>query len=253
MVDIPPEVRQAINQGEIATVNLVEFLAADLQQLLPCVATHIGLDIQHPILRAAVDALPGLKPMQRHAAAAKALWLSGGKQADAQYRLSSHVSDLARQWAALQIAEDDTLNLSERLNKARLFAADKHFGVREFAWMAVRNAFVSEPLKTIELLTPWVQEEDPNLRRFASELTRPRGVWCAHSELLKTEPSHGLVLLQPLRADPAKYVQDSVANWLNDAAKSRPDWTISVCQRWLTESNSKATQRICLRGQRSIK
>ena len=253
IADIPADIRAAIDSGQIATVNLVEFLSADLNILLPSVAAQIGLDPQHPAILAAVDRLPGLKPMQRHPAAAQALWAAGANQSPAWQRLASHASDLARQWAALQISFDSALDLDQTLQLIRPFAADRHFGVREFAWMALRPAIVQAPLSAIALLQPWVHEGDPNLRRFASEATRPRGVWCAHIEMLKSQPEAGLPLLEPLRADASKYVQDSVANWLNDAAKSRPQWTQAVCRRWLEENCSKATQRICQRAQRSIK
>lgn len=252
MSEIPPEIRDAIDTGRLATVDLVEFLAADLNRLTLAVATQIGLDAAHPALLAAVDRLPTLKPMQRHGVIARALWHAGCcAQPALQGRLASHCSDLARQWAALQVGFDH-LSLAERLQCIRPFAADPHFGVREFAWMAVRDAVAAELDLALELLAPWVKAEDPNLRRFASELTRPRGVWCVHLETLKLDPTPGLQLIESLRADPSRYVQNSVGNWLNDAAKSQPEIIISICARWQNEPPNRATDYICQRGLRTL-
>lgn len=252
MADIPPAVRQALNQGQIATINLVEFLAVDLGQLLPAVAAQIGLDPQHPQLIATVDRLPALKPMQRHRVVAEGLWLAGSGAPDVAPRLAQHPSDLARQWAALQIALQPALGLNERLARARPFAADAHFGVREFAWMAVRDAVAAETGSALEQLQAWVHETDANLRRFASELTRPRGVWCVHLEPLKANPAPGLRLIEALRADPSRYVQNSVGNWLNDAAKSHPALIRQLCARWQAESDCPATRYLCRRGLRTL-
>jgi 3-methyladenine DNA glycosylase AlkC len=138
------------------------------------------------------------------------------------------------------------------LEKVRRFAADPHFGVREIAWLAVRDAVAADLEMALELLRPWVLDADPNLRRFASEVTRPRGVWCVHLDALKINPEPGLQLLEALRADPSRYVQNSVANWLNDAAKSRPDWVIERCACWQMESPEKSTDYICRRGLRTL-
>lgn len=252
VAEIPPETLAAINRGEIDTVNLVEYVATDVAQLLPAAAKRIALDPAHPEILATLARLPALKPMQRHWAAAGALHRAIADDAARRQALASQRSDILRQWAAMFNGLDEGKTLSQRLSSALPVAADPHFGVREIAWLAVRNAVVAEIEQALELLLPWVNEADANLRRFASELTRPRGVWCAHIEPLKKDPTPGLPLLQALRADPSRYVQDSVANWLNDAAKTRPDWTRRVCGDWLEGNTSKATAYICRRGLRSV-
>jgi 3-methyladenine DNA glycosylase AlkC len=251
---IPDEVLQALNEGLVATANLNELLALDLARLARKVVRDIGLPHGAERMEDTLAMLPAFKPIKRHEHVARALYDLAGQRADRDAianALATHTSDVARSWAAQWIMISG-MPLADKLHSVRRFAADPHFGVREIAWMAVR-ADVSDTLgEAIELLQPWVGDVDPNIRRFASEATRPRGVWCAQIEALKAQPWRALPLLEPLRADTSRYVQNSVANWFNDASKSQPDWVRDVCARWTAESRTAATSYIVRRALRSL-
>lgn len=240
---IQPKVLAALNAGQIPTVNLNEFLAIDLALLTSHVALHIGLNPADERLQDTLAMLPSFKPMKRHThisrafySLADALPSKAAKNAIAT-ALANHPSDVARCWAT-QWVTFSAQDVATQLQAVARFAADPHFGVREMAWMAVRDAVVADLDTALALLQPWTASNDPNIRRFASELTRPRGVWCAQIEALKTEPWRSAPLLESLRSDPSRYVQNSVANWLNDASKSQPQWVQQVCDRWLDETAS---------------
>lgn len=117
----------------------------------------------------------------------------------------------------------------------------------------MRTTIAAQLEAAIAALVPWTAEPSERLRRFASEATRPRGVWCTHLASLRQAPEQALMLLEPLKADPAPYVQDSVANWLNDASKDRPQWVTDLCARWSRESPSPATIRICQHALRTLR
>ncbi|MBI5278526.1 MAG: DNA alkylation repair protein [Burkholderiales bacterium] len=251
---IPPEVLDALNDGAVPTVHLNEFLALDLPRLARNVARHIGLEPEAERLADALAMLPAFKKVKQHEHVARALYDMAEPRGDRDaiaYALATHASDVARSWAA-QWVMFSSLPLAHKLEAVRRFAADPHFGVREVAWMAVRDKVAGAVDESVTLLGPWVRHGDENIRRFASELTRPRGVWCAQIELLKREPWRALPLLEPLKADPSRYVQKSVANWLNDASKTQPEWVEEVCARWARTSNTAATEYIVRRGLRSI-
>ncbi len=258
VADIPVQVLAALNAGEVATVNLVEFLAIDLAQLATHVARHMGLDPKAERLQDTLATLHSFKPMQRHGHIARALYdlTTAHPQRDlVANALATHSSDIARSWASHWLTCSNQ-SLAEKLLAVRPFAADSHFGVREMAWMSVRNDVIADLDNALLLLQPWVTDEDANIRRFACELTRPRGVWCAQIEVLKAQPWKAQELLDPLRSDPSRYVQNSLANWLNDASKSQPKWVEKLCTQWLAQRQGsvagKATDYIVRRARRTL-
>jgi 3-methyladenine DNA glycosylase AlkC len=252
---IPPEVLEALNEGLIPTANLNEFLALDLPRLARNVSRQIGVEPDHERLADTLAMLDAFGKVKRHEHLARALFdivhLRDDRDSIA-HALATHPSDIARCWAA-QWVMFARMPLSEKLQSVRRFAADPHFGVREIAWMAVRDEVAGDVDAAVALLMPWVRNEDANIRRFASELTRPRGVWCAQIDALKQEPWRALELLEPLKADPSVYVRNSVANWLNDASKTQPEWVEKTCRRWERGSPTAETAYIVRRARRSMK
>ena len=240
---ITPARLALLNGGSVASATLTEGLAVDFAQLLSAAVPGIGA--------ARLERMRGLEAAgitKRMVLAAQLLL-----EADADLAvLQAHPSDTVRGWTCFVIAAQAGWTLAQQLAAMRPLADDGHFGVREWAWLALRPHLAEHLPDAIALLAPWTADPSERVRRFACEALRPRGVWCAHIAQLKEQPQLALPLLQPLRADPAVYVQDSVANWLNDAAKSQPDWVRSLCAQWLLESPVAATARICKRAQRSL-
>ena len=243
VADIAPARLALLNGGSVASATLTEGLAIDFAQLLSAAVPGIGaarLERMRALAAAGIT--------KRMALAAQLLL-----EADVDLaQLQAHASDTVRGWVCFAIAAQAGWTLPQRLTAMRPLADDGHFGVREWTWLALRPHLAESLDEAIALLAPWTAEPSERLRRFACEALRPRGVWCAHLARLKEQPQLGLPLLLPLRADPAVYVQDSVANWLNDAAKSQPDWVRGLCAQWLQESPVAATVRICKRAQRSL-
>lgn len=243
--DLPPEILEQLQTGRMETVTLVEGLAIDFARLMA--SSVPGLP------RQALETMRAAAPLgitRRMALAGELLLQHLGPAG--WLLLRRHRSDTVRGWAAHLLAATPEFTLGERLHLIQPLADDHNPGVREWAWLALRPRLAEDITHAIGLLAPWTASPSPFLRRFASEATRPRGVWCSHIDALKSRPELAAPLLEPLRADPHKYVQDSVANWLNDAGKSRPEWVRKLCTRWLRQSPVPATERICRRARRNL-
>jgi 3-methyladenine DNA glycosylase AlkC len=246
-------VLQQLNKGILEAATLSECLSVDFAILMENVFPEMG---QKSVDR--MKEAEGLGITKRMALAA--MILSENLDTQKLNLLSQHPSDTVRGWAAYRVAIDSATSLETQLNdrrsvgdhRIRPFADDPHFGVREWAWLALRPAIAQDITQSINLLLPWTIDDSANIRRFAIEVTRPRGVWSKHISALKTAPGLGEALLDRVMEDPSRYVQDSCANWLNDASKSNPDWVLQYCENWKQKSTSPAVSYITRRGLRSI-
>lgn len=252
VADVPAEVREQLSQGKLETLNLTEWLAVDRLRLLRSIVNELGIQ-EHQVNWASLeDASQKLAALKMSKRIAEELCEHFDVQSEQWRTMSQHPSDIVREWAALTLGRS-SLTFQKKLAWMKPLADAPNAGLREIAWIALREDVIRDPEEAIKRLVPWTGSRSQNLRRFASEVTRPRGVWAAHVERLKETPELGLPILHELRFDEVKYVKDSVANWLNDASKSRPDWVSDLTQKWLAESDNKHTQYIVKRALRTIK
>ena len=254
--DIPKEVLELLNIGKIETVNLTEWLAIDHLKLIETNFLEIGISKEN-VKMLSDKIVAQKKPSTMSTIKLVGLTLyelySTSKEYNSIFdKLSAHPSDSIRCYSPYLKSLDTKLTLDEKLNQSEKLIADKHFGIREVVWMALRPEIERDLVESIRILSEWTKNKDENIRRFTTESTRPRGVWCKHIEKLKESPEMALPILGNLKSDKSKYVQDSVGNWLNDASKSKPSFVIELCQKWEKESPSKETQNIIKRARRTM-
>lgn len=227
---VDKKILKQLNEGLIETVNMVEMLAMDFHAL----AKNTGITSEK-----CTDA-GVVKKMQFY-----------GSRTKDWKKYASHTSDTVRGFAAYALATAKDLSLEEKLTAMKTFADDTHFGVREWAWIAIRPEVSNNLKASIKVLEKWSKAESENVRRFASEVLRPRGVWCSHINELKQKPELAVKILKNLNSDGSKYVRDSVGNWLNDAAKTQPKWVKTLCAEWKKSKNSH-TDYIIKKALRSL-
>lgn len=252
--DLSPEILDLLNRGEIESANLTEWLAVSQTQLLEnLLQKNNRLHYLESILTE-IGKLRKQTANTLNETIGVGLLNACSVNKDIQFLkdISAHTSDTVRCWMTYTIGGNTQLSLSEKLDQIQPFAADTHFGVREISWITVRKSIIENLEESLQILSKWTLSEDENIRRFACEATRPRGVWCEHIEALKKNPAWGLPLLEPLKSDSSKYVCDSVGNWLNDASKTQPRFVMDLCAKWEKESPTKATSYIVKKALRTL-
>lgn len=243
--NIEPHILERLNSGIEQSVTLSEALVVDFGILLRHVVPDISAEAQQRVNDAS-----GIGITKRMDLVAMVLSEHiGNNAADA---FTQHPSDTVRGWAAFVIGRNEYLSLSQKLSAIYPLADDSHFSVREWAWLALRPSISKDLNLALTEFESWVKSKSENVRRFAIEATRPRGVWSKHIQALKESPEIARHLLDEVMEDSAKYVQDSCGNWLNDAAKTNPQWVIDFCAHWQEKSSSVSTKYIVKRGLRSV-
>lgn len=138
---IPADVLDLLNKGEIETVNLTEWLGVNQIELITSTFPEMGLDSMTGSIIQAVKE-------QKKPSAMKSIKIIGeklfqynitNKSVEPLFKiLSEHKSNTVRCYATYLVALYPNLDIAQKLDRSRILIADRHFGVREVVWMALR-------------------------------------------------------------------------------------------------------------------
>ena len=109
------------------------------------------------------------------------------------------------------------------------------------------------PIKSLEMLKEWSQDEHERVRRLSSECLRIRLPWSKKLYTALDYFEDYFEILDHLKNDPDKYIQKSVANNLNDLYKEAPDRFEWILSKWKSENPSKECEWIMKHGSRNVK
>lgn len=135
------------------------------------------------------------------------------------------------------------------LSMAFIYELTKRF-TGEFA---IRPLIAKYPQKALALIEKWSLDPNVHVRRLAGESLRIRLPWAKKMYVcLEYFEEYGRILSN-LRHDPAKFVQKSVGNNLNDLYKEEPAKALQLITAWQNDKPSKATFWIIKHGLRNQK
>lgn len=103
---------------------------------------------------------------------------------------------------------------------------------------AIRQFIIKYPSRSIKQMKIWAKSSNKDLRRLASEGTRPRLPWAIALPKFKKDPTLILPILEILKNDKSEYVRRSVANNLNDISKNNPHIVKNISKKWLGQNEN---------------
>lgn len=109
---------------------------------------------------------------------------------------------------------------------------------------AVRPFIKKYPQQTMQYLLACAKSDNVDIRRWASEGTRPRVPWGEQLPAFIQDPSATRDILEALKFDSELYVRKSVANHLNDITKDNPDYVINLLRGWQQQAGHQEIKYI---------
>ncbi|MFJ8593367.1 DNA alkylation repair protein [Streptomyces sp. NPDC093598] len=119
------------------------------------------------------------------------------------------------------------------------------------AEFALRTLLLHDLDRALGIISGWTGSADVDVRRLASEGTRPYLPWAVRVPDLMARPGATVPLLDALYRDESDDVRRSVANHLNDLGRDHPDLVVTTARRWLNDPDA-ATERLVRHGLRTL-
>ena len=120
-----------------------------------------------------------------------------------------------------------------------------HAATQRFSMEFYIRPFLNRwPDETLARLRQWADDDNYHVRRLVSEGTRPKLPWARKVDLTLDQT---LPLLDMLQADPTRFVTRSVANHLNDVAKTDPDAVLGRLTAWAQGGQQAAKEHDWMR------
>lgn len=116
---------------------------------------------------------------------------------------------------------------------------------------AIRALLAHDLDRALDHILAWTSSPDVDVRRLASEGTRPFLPWAVRVPAILARPEATVPILDALRDDESEYVRRSVANHLNDLSRRRPDLAVDAAARWLAAPGA-STARTVRHGLRTL-
>ena len=116
---------------------------------------------------------------------------------------------------------------------------------------AIRTLLRQDLDRALAIISGWTRSPDTDVRRLASEGTRPYLPWSVRVPEIISRPGATVPILDALYRDESEYVRRSVANHLNDLSRDNADLVTATARRWLAAPDAH-TAAVVRHGLRTL-
>jgi len=116
---------------------------------------------------------------------------------------------------------------------------------------AIRTLLRHNAGRALATISTWSASDDVDVRRLASEGTRPYLPWSIRVPEIPYGAGATVPILDALYRDPSDYVRRSVANHLNDLSRDHAALVVETAARWLADADEN-TEWVIRHGLRTL-